>query len=105
MPTVQEIIDVYDAFMLEIAQAQTESEAIQTVENNAKAQAQNIPAWASWTESEALNWHDTNIAAKLPVASLTEANVLLTVLETENRALVRMVIALRNKIFPDLEGN
>ena len=104
-PTEQQLLDAHSAFMAGYAQIRAERDAIQTIENNARSQAQNIPAWASWTETEALNWHDTNIAAKLPVASLTEANVLLTVLETENRALVRMVIAIRNKIFPDLEGN
>jgi hypothetical protein len=74
------------------------------VQANAKSQAAAIPSWASWTEAEALAWHDTNIANALPVANLAAANVVLAKFEQENRALVRMVIALRNQLYPDLQG-
>lgn len=73
------------------------------VQANAKAQAAAIPSWAEWTEAEALAWHDTNITNALPVANLAAANVVLDRLATENRALIRMVIALRNQVWSDLQ--
>lgn len=84
--------------------ALTEQAAQATVQANAKVQASAIPNWATWTEAEALAWHDTNIANALPVANLAAANVVLDRLATENRALVRMVIALRNQVWSDLQG-
>lgn len=61
-----------------------------------------IPDWATWTEDEALAWHDENIAAPVPFANLSEANAWAEKLKVENRALVRMVLALRDRVFPDL---
>lgn len=81
----------------------SEQTARDTVLANAKAQAAAIPSWATWTEAEALAWHDTNITNALPVANLAAANAVLDKLATENRALVRMVIALRNQLYPDLQ--
>ncbi len=75
------------------------------VMNGAAAQAANIPQWASWTEAQALSWHDTNIGSLLPVANLAQANSVLAAMNTELRALIRMVIALRNYAFPRLQGN
>jgi hypothetical protein len=79
-------------------------ETVASVQANAKTQAAAIPNWASWTVDEALTWHDTNITNAIPVANLAAANVVLDRLATENRALVRMVIALRNAQYPDLQG-
>lgn len=90
---------------LDSANAQlTEQAAVATVQANAKTQAAAIPSWASWTEAEALAWHDANIATQLPVANLAAANTVLAKMEQENRALIRMVIALRNQLYPDLQG-
>lgn len=87
----------------------------------AKGKVAAIPSWASWTEDEALAWHDTNIADPLTTvpdidgltAQQFQANVqaimalyqdVLAMIETENRALVRMALALRNETWPGLEG-
>lgn len=80
-------------------------EANLVTKEQAQTAAATIPGWASWTEAQALDWHDTNVAAALPVANLTEANAVLEDLATENRALIRMVLALRNAQWPDLEGS
>lgn len=81
----------------------TEEQQAEDLQADTVNQVSAIPNWASWDETTALNWHDTNIAANLPVANLTEANAVLADLETENRALVRMVIAMRNKLWPHLQ--
>jgi hypothetical protein len=96
--TLTNIITAHDPQVLTTEQEQ------QLVQANAKSQAAAIPSWASWTEAEALAWHDTNITNALPVANLAAANTVLTKLEQENRALIRMVIALRNQVWSDLQG-
>lgn len=85
-------ITTYDALAAQVA-----------VETGAQTQAGAIPNWATWDESTALTWHDTNIGGLLPVANLAEANTVLANLETENRALVRLIIALRNQAWPGLQ--
>lgn len=101
LPTAQNLIDAYNAYLTMLDDEQSAA----TVESGSKAQASNIPNWASWTEAQALSWHDTNVAnAIAPIANLADAKVVLTQMATENRALVRMLIALRNKAFPDLQG-
>ena len=65
---------------------------IKIVQSNSKSQVQNIPNWASWTELETLDYIDNN------VTDLASAKVVI-------RAMARMLIALRNKEWPELEGN
>ena len=91
-------------------------------QQGAEGKAAAIPNWAMWTEEEALNWHDTNIQAPLgtvpDIDTLTPAQFnnnaqaimalyqdVLAKIEDENRAIVRMVVALRNKAWPGLEGS
>lgn len=100
LPTAQNLIDAYNAYL--VFQDTLADQA--TIAENAEAQAAAIPQWASWTEAQALDWHNTNITTQLPVANLTAANTVLQKLDAENRALIRMVLALRNKIWPNLQG-
>jgi hypothetical protein len=93
------IVAAYDPALL------TDGERAQAVRQAAQSAAQNIPGWASWTEEEALAWHDTNIADALPVANLAEANAVLDRLAAENRAILRMLLAARNQLWPNLEGS
>ena len=84
-------------------------------EEAAETTVANIPGWATWTEAEALAWHDVNIADPIEnapvVTSQNAVQVLqgvvdmLRIMEDENRALVRMALAMRNKIWPNLEGS
>lgn len=78
-------------------------DAIWQTQQDAATDAAAIPNWATWTEAEALAWHDTNIDGQLPVSNLTEANAVLADMENELRALVRMVVALRNDTWPGLQ--
>lgn len=91
------IVNAHDHTQLSI------SEQIVQVEIDAITQAASIPNWATWDETTALNWFDTNIAGSLPVANLAGANAVLEDMATLQRNLVRMVIALRNKSFPNLQ--
>jgi hypothetical protein len=67
-------------------------ERMQIVADSAKTDIEAIPNWATWTESETTTWIDNNV---IDLASA----------KTAIRALAQMVIALRNKQWPDLEGS
>lgn len=54
--------------------------------------AANIPGWATWTAQEAQDWIDAN------VTNLASARTAL-------KAMARMLLALRNKTWPNLEGS
>lgn len=89
-----------------------------TRQTNARANAKAIPSWSSWTETETLTWIDTNIGqplvtgrANLP-ATLTLATAraaIVTLIGIMDKmlivliALARMVVAMRNQIWPDLQ--
>jgi len=81
----------------------TDEQLAEEVEAGAQSQASSIPGWATWDEATALAWFDTNIGDNLPVANLSEANAVLSDMATLQRNLVRLVIALRNKNFPNLQ--
>lgn len=83
----------------------------------AKSHAQAIPSWATWTEAQAQTWGATNIGTPLSTgrsalpATLTLATVrtaiimLLNILDkmwAMQWALARMVIAIRDRMWPDL---
>jgi hypothetical protein len=86
-------------------------------EATAESQAANVPQWAGYTEAEALQWLADNIGTPL------DASLPATVNATTNRAIIvsligimkkqyaaqvattRMVVALRNRTFPKLEGS
>ncbi len=78
--------------LIDLAASQQVQADIDIVQSNAKTQAANIPNWATWTETETLAYIDTN------VTDLASAKVVI-------RAMARMIIALRNQEWPELEGN
>jgi len=59
--------------------------------DSAETDIENIPGWASWTEAQAVAWIEAN------VTDLASAKAALT-------AMARLLVALRNKQFPELEG-
>lgn len=82
----------------------------------------NIPGWARWTQTEALEWFGENIADPLgavpDVDGLTatqyRANAqdidaqwqdIITAQAAAIRGLTRLVLAMRNKLWPKLEGS
>lgn len=91
-------------------EAEHETEATNTVNDEleviaARSRVKVIPGWATWDEATALNWHDQrlNDAVIDAVGSLAEAKVILKHIATENRAIVRMLMALRDHTWPGLD--
>lgn len=99
LPTAQNFIDAYNAHLDE----QVQQNITAQVEAGAITQASAIPSWAGWTESDVLNWFDTNVTNLLPAANLAAANTIMTNMATAQRAMARMLIALRNKTWPSLQ--
>ena len=64
-----------------------------------------IPGWASWSESTADAWYQTNVRDPFDAATTfaTMKAVVGTII-TVQWALIRMIIALRNKTWPNLQN-
>lgn len=86
-PSEQVLIDALARWQL----ADDALDAVNQVKQSAKTQALNIPAWADWTEAQAQDYIETN------VTTLASAKVVL-------KAMARMLVALRNETWPDLQG-
>ena len=110
-----------DADLEEILGRERPADPVFDVDQGADAQARNIPDWASWTETEAAAWYDEAVTAPLgeipDIANMSAAAFqnnaqaiiaqfqgVITAQATVIRNLARMVIALRNKTWPQLEG-
>ena len=87
-PLEADLTDAYTRWQA----AQVIRDGQDALQASAKAQAQAIPDWATWTEAETLAYIDAN------VTDLTSATVVL-------RAMAQMLIALRNERWPDLQGS
>lgn len=70
----------------------------------AKTTAAAIPAWAAFTEAEALAWLDAHVSSTQvnAITTLAEAKAVLADMATLNRALVQLVVALRDHAWPEL---
>ena len=68
------------------------NDAIAVVRDSAEPAVQALPGWVSWDESELLTWFDNNTG--------TNAEVVAAV-----RKMAQMLIAMRNELWPHLEGN
>lgn len=82
-------------------------DAIEIVEANAEAQIVAIPNFAHWTEAQFLAWIDANISNTQidAIANLADAKVFMEKQTVAFTALMRMVVGLRNKVFPNLESS
>ena len=97
---IQAIIDVHVPDPLYFP-----ADLVREIEQGTDAQIAAVPGWAHWTVEQAGQWHTSNISNLLPVGNLAEANTLLANVDTELRAMSRMLIAMRNKLWPELEGS
>jgi hypothetical protein len=64
-----------------------------------------IPGWAHWDEETVLAWIDDHTSATQvnAIANLEQAKIVLNDMATQLRALSRLCVALRNKVYPNLE--
>jgi hypothetical protein len=81
----------------EILGREPPADSVWDVGEGADAQARDIPGWASWTEALVLQWMEENVAPEIEgIAPKTYIALC---------AMVRMIVALRNKTWPQLEGS
>jgi len=84
-PTAQDLIDAQA-----VIDAHDATDFEEIISQGAQTQFENIPDWATWDEATALAFFDANVttaASAIPVL----------------RAMVRMLIALRNETWPGLQ--
>jgi hypothetical protein len=64
-----------------------------------------IPGWAHWDEETVLAWIDAHTSATQVngITDLETARAVLNDMATQLRALSRLCVALRNKVYPGLE--
>lgn len=104
-PTEAEVYAEWDIFQAEQAaeavNAASDEYKVTTARSNVKA----IPGWATWDEATALTWHDQRLSDAVidAVNSLTKTKIILKHIATENRAIVRMLLALRDHTWPGLD--
>ena len=91
--TAQAVVDQHDGI-------DTKQQNYLSAETNAK----NIPSWSTWSEADALSWIDSHISNTQidAIGSLADAKVVMKDQSQVMRAMVRMMIALRNRNFPGI---
>ena len=89
----QAVIDAHDGL-------DPVAQRLQAAESNAKA----VPGWATWDEAQFLDWFGSNLsdAQVDAVANLADAKVMLKKQNAGIRAMGRLLIALRDRVFPTL---
>lgn len=92
-PQAQAVVDAHDG-------VDTVGQRFEAAEGQVRA----IPGWATWSEAEALDWWTTNLsdAQVDAVANLADAKVILKRQNTAIRAMARMLIAMRDRLWPGL---
>jgi len=81
LPTIESVIDAHDGV-----------NDVAILEADAEQRIKDIPGWATWTETEALDWFNTHIE---PLAIPDDVKTLL-------RAYGQVLLALRDKTWPRL---
>lgn len=100
-PSTQTLESALDNANAQIA----EQAADDAVQSGAKAEAASVPNYASWTFADFQAWYDANLNQTQIdlVTSLAAARVMMARQNAAINALAKMVIALRNRAFPDLQ--
>lgn len=101
-PTLSEVLAIWPTIEAELAALKSDQQRQQL----AKMVAAAIPNWATWTQADFQAWYDANISPTQinAVTTLAEARPILLKQSAAIEALAKMVIAIRNQLWPDLEG-
>ena len=108
---IQAIIDAHEPDPLYFPEDRERARAVA-----AETTVANIPGWATWTEEQALAWYETNIGEPIDnapevvtsqnaVAILQGVVNLLREMNNLERAQIKLDLAIRNKLWPNLEGS
>ncbi len=101
-PTLSEVLAIWPTIQAEIAAISADA----TLQQAAKTVAAAIPNWATWSQANFQAWYDANISPTQinAVTSLAEAKPILLKQSAAIEALSKMVIAIRNQLWPDLQA-
>ena len=89
---------------LTVIEAHTGIDTIQQRLDAAEAHARAIPTWATWDETQALDWWEANLSDGQVdlIANLADAKVMLKKQNSAIRAMARLLIAMRDRLWPHL---
>lgn len=82
----------------------SKGDLLDQVEAGAIDIARNVPGWASWDVDQALQWLDDNLSDSTidAMVSLADAKVVFKKMMIANRAIVQLLLAIRDKTWPGL---
>lgn len=77
---------------------------IQQRNTAAESNIRNVPGWATWTEAQALDWWNTNLsdAQADAIVNLADAKAMLKKQNAALKSMARMLIAMRDRLFPGM---
>jgi hypothetical protein len=72
--------------------------------SSAMTNAKNVPSWSAWSEADALDWWNANLSDTQTdaIANLTDAKAILKKQNAALKAMARMLIAMRDRLWPTL---
>jgi hypothetical protein len=105
LPSDAELIAAYAEWVAEQEAEQIAAAHDAQVEADSYDDIVAIPDWAHWTEEQVLEWIDAHTSAAQvdAITNLPQAKIVLNDMATQLRALSRLCVALRNKVYPRLE--
>lgn len=106
IPTEAELDQAWQDILDERAVAEQQEQADAAKTAAARQNANNIPGWASWDETEVQEWIDGKFDQTTidNVSNMAEAKIVLGHMATAISAMARMMLALRDDTWPNL-GN
>jgi hypothetical protein len=98
-PTEAELLTALGTVLSEV----TAQDAVDVVQSGASAQVDAIPSFAFWTEQHGLDWIANHIGPTQidGITNLAAAKAVMNDQTTAFEALWRMVVAMRNQLWPD----
>src|SRR5574341_1736014 len=101
-PSLSEVLAIWPTIQAELQALDNQN----LLQQAAKSVAAAIPNWATWTQAEFQAWYDANISPTQinAITSLAEAKSILLKQSAAIEALAKMAVAMRNQLWPDLQG-
>lgn len=96
LPTEAELLQAAGDRAARLQAEAAEEARLAQVIDDARTAAEAIPGWATWTLAEVNQWIDDNLATELAAQPKTLTAI---------RAMAKMLVAMRNTIWADMEGS
>lgn len=87
-----------------VVDAHTGVDTVEQRQTTAEGNLRNIPGWSTWSESDVLVWWNTNLSDTQTdaVLNLADARAMLKKQNAAIKHMARMLIAMRDRMFPNV---